>query len=41
MTAHRLIIADALSQEIGRGMTITASLIVIASAASLLLGALE
>jgi ABC-type nickel/cobalt efflux system permease component RcnA len=41
MMAHRLIIADALSQEIGRGMTIAASLIVIASAGSLLLGALE
>lgn len=41
MMAHRLIIGDGLSQEIGRGMTIAAAVIVIASAGSLLLGALE
>jgi nickel/cobalt transporter (NicO) family protein len=41
MMAHRLIIADGRSQEIGRFVTIAASLIVIATAGTLLLGALE
>jgi len=41
MIAHRLIIGDGRSQEIGRFTTITASLIVIATAGTLLLGALE
>ncbi len=41
MVAHRLIIGDGRSQEIGRFTTITASLIVIATAGTLLLGALE
>ena len=40
MVAHRLIMGDGLSPEIGRGMTIAASAIVIASAGSLLLAAL-
>lgn len=41
MVAHRLIIGDGRSQEIGRFTTIAASLIVIATAGTLLLGALE
>lgn len=41
MVAHRLIIGDGRSQEIGRFTTITAALIVIATAGTLLLGALE
>ena len=41
MVAHRLIIGDGRSQEIGRFMAIAASLIVIATAGTLLLGALE
>ncbi len=41
MVAHRLIIGDGGSQEIGRITTIAASLIVIATAGTLLLGALE
>ena len=41
MAAHRLIIGDGRSQEIGRFTSITASLIVIATAGTLLLGALE
>ena len=41
MVAHRLIIGDGRSQEIGRFTAIAASLIVIATAGTLLLGALE
>jgi nickel/cobalt exporter len=41
MVAHRLIIGDGRSLEIGRFTTIAASLIVIATAGTLLLGALE
>lgn len=41
MAAHRLIIADGRSQEIGRLTAIVASLIVIATGGTLLLGALE
>lgn len=41
MVAHRLIIAEGRSQEIGRFTAITASLIVIATAGTLLLGSLE
>lgn len=41
MAAHRLIIADGRSQEIGRFTAIAASLIVIATAGTLLLGSLE
>ena len=41
MVAHRLIIGDGRSQEIGRATSIVASLIVIATAGTLLLGALE
>ena len=41
MVAHRLIIGDGRSHEIGRFTTIAASLIVIATAGTLLLGALE
>ena len=41
MVAHRLIIGDGRSQEIGRFTSIAASLIVIATAGTLLLGALE
>ena len=41
MVAHRLIIGDGRSREIGRFTTIAASLIVIATAGALLLGALE
>ncbi len=41
MVAHRLIIGDGRSREIGRFTTIAASLIVIATAGTLLLGALE
>jgi ABC-type nickel/cobalt efflux system permease component RcnA len=41
MVAHRLIIGDGRSQEIGRAVTIAASLIVITTAGTLLLGALE
>ena len=41
MLAHRLIIADGRSQEIGRFTAIGASLIVIATAGTLLLGSLE
>jgi len=41
MVAHRLIIADGRSQEIGRFVTIAASLIIIATAGTLLLGSLE
>jgi nickel/cobalt exporter len=41
MVAHRLIIGDGRSQQIGRFTTIAASLIVIATAGTLLLGALE
>ncbi|MBX9946408.1 MAG: hypothetical protein K2Y40_20205 [Reyranella sp.] len=41
MAAHRLIIGDGRSQEIGRFTAIAASLIVIATAGTLLLGALE
>lgn len=41
MVAHRLIIGDGRSQEIGRFTTIAASLIVIATAGTLLLGSLE
>ncbi|TAJ40200.1 MAG: hypothetical protein EPO55_09785 [Reyranella sp.] len=41
MVAHRLIIGDGRSQAIGRFTTIAASLIVIATAGTLLLGALE
>jgi nickel/cobalt transporter (NicO) family protein len=41
MVAHRLIIADGRSQEIGRFTAIAASLIVIATGGTLLLGSLE
>jgi ABC-type nickel/cobalt efflux system permease component RcnA len=41
MAAHRLIIADGRSQEIGRFTAIVASLIVIATGGTLLLGALQ
>jgi ABC-type nickel/cobalt efflux system permease component RcnA len=41
MVAHRLIIGDGRSQEIGRFTAIAASLIVIATAGTLLLGSLE
>lgn len=41
MVAHRLIIGDGRSQEIGRATTIVAALIVIATAGTLLLGSLE
>ena len=41
MAAHRLIIAEGRSQEIGRFTAIAASLIVIATAGTLLLGALS
>lgn len=41
MAAHRLIIADGRSKEIGRFTSIAASLIVIATAGTLLLGSLE
>ena len=41
MMAHRLIIGDGRSREIGRFTAIAASLIVIATAGTLLLGALE
>ncbi|MDP2332915.1 MAG: hypothetical protein Q8M19_19690 [Reyranella sp.] len=41
MVAHRLIIGDGRSQAIGRFTTIAAALIVIATAGTLLLGALE
>jgi ABC-type nickel/cobalt efflux system permease component RcnA len=41
MVAHRLIIGDGRSQEIGRITAIAASLIVIATAGTLLLGSLE
>jgi nickel/cobalt exporter len=41
MVAHRLIIADGRSQEIGRVTAIAASLIVIATAGTLLLGSLD
>ncbi len=41
MVAHRLIIGDGRSREIGRVTSIVASLIVIATAGTLLLGALE
>ncbi|MFZ5783877.1 MAG: hypothetical protein ACOY4R_27080 [Pseudomonadota bacterium] len=41
MMAHRLIIAEGRSREIGRFTTIAASLIVIATAGTLLLGALD
>jgi nickel/cobalt transporter (NicO) family protein len=41
MVAHRLIIGDGRSKEIGRFTTIAASLIVIATAGTLLLGSLE
>ncbi len=41
MVAHRLIIGDGRSQEIGRFTAIVASLIVIATAGTLLLGSLE
>lgn len=41
MVAHRLIIADGRSQEIGRFTAIAASLIVIATAGTLLLGSIE
>lgn len=41
MMAHRLIIADGRSQEIGRFTAIAAALIVIATAGTLLLGSLE
>lgn len=41
MAAHRLIVADGRSQEIGRFTAIAASLIVIATAGTLLLGSLE
>lgn len=41
MAAHRLIIAEGRSQEIGRATAIVASLIVIATAGTLLLGSLE
>ena len=41
MVAHRLIIGDGRSQEIGRFTTIAASLIVIATGGTLLLGALD
>ena len=41
MVAHRLIIGDGRSQEIGRFTSIAASLVVIATAGTLLLGALE
>jgi len=41
MVAHRLIIGDGRSKEIGRFTTIAAALIVIATAGTLLLGALE
>ncbi len=41
MAAHRLIIGDGRSQQIGRFTSITASLIVIATAGTLLLGAFE
>jgi len=41
MVAHRLIIGEGRSQEIGRVVSIAASLIVIATAGTLLLGAVE
>lgn len=41
MVAQRLIVGDGLSQGIDRGMTIAAAAIVVVSAASLLMGALE
>jgi len=41
MVAHRLIIGEGRSQEIGRFVSIAASLIVIATAGTLLLGAVE
>ena len=41
MVAHRLIIGEGRSQEIGRFTSIAASLIVIATAGTLLLGAVE
>ena len=41
MVAHRLIIGDGRSQEIGRFTTIAAALIVIATGGTLLLGALD
>jgi ABC-type nickel/cobalt efflux system permease component RcnA len=41
MVAHRLIIADGRAREVGRAMTIAASVIVIATAAILLRGALD
>ena len=41
MVAHRLIIGDGRSREIGRFTAIAASLIVIATAGTLLLGALS
>jgi len=41
MVAHRLIIAEGRSQEIGRFTAIAASLIVIATGGTLLLGSLE
>lgn len=41
MVAHRLIIGEGRSQEIGRFTSVAASLIVIATAGTLLLGALE
>jgi nickel/cobalt exporter len=41
MVAHRLIIGEGRSQEIGRFVSVAASLIVIATAGTLLLGALE
>ena len=41
MVAHRLIIGDGRSREIGRFTTIAAALIVIATAGTLLLGSLE
>jgi ABC-type nickel/cobalt efflux system permease component RcnA len=40
MVAQRLIVGDGLSQEVGRGLTIAAAVIVIVSAASLLMEAL-
>ena len=41
MVAHRLIIGDGSAREIGRYTAIAASLIVIATAGTLLLGSLE
>jgi hypothetical protein len=41
MVAHRLIVSDGRSQEIGRFTAIAASLIVIATGGTLLLGSLE